>query len=129
MEIPTKPRVLVVDDEPLVLRSIANALSESFLVDTALSGGLALRQLESATYDAIVIDVNMPGLTGPELFASIRSTHPELANRVVMTAGDAFHPDTQEFLEKTGLACVPKPFSPKELRVALEAVLRFQSGA
>jgi len=58
-------RVLIVDDEVEFLESIGERLrNRGFVVDTAGSGSQALEMIQSSIYDAIVLDVMMPGLDG-----------------------------------------------------------------
>ena len=65
-------RVLIVDDEPAACKLLALLLSETdFECKTALSGAEALRLLEKDNRDAIVCDLNMPGMTGMELLAEV----------------------------------------------------------
>jgi CheY-like chemotaxis protein len=77
--IPTA-RVLIVDDEPAACKLLALLLSEAnFEYKTALSGAEALRLLEKDNRDAIVCDLNMPGMTGMELLAEVRRRSPHVA--------------------------------------------------
>ena len=73
-------RVLIVDDEPAACKLLALLLSEAnFECKTALSGAEALRLLEKDNRDAIVCDLNMPGMTGLELLAEVRRRTPHVA--------------------------------------------------
>ena len=73
-------RVLIVDDEPAACKLLALPLSETdFECKTALSGAEALRLLEKDNRDAIVCDLNMPGMTGMELLAEVRRRSPQVA--------------------------------------------------
>lgn len=73
-------RVLIVDDEPAACKLLALLLSEAnFECNTALSGAEALRLLEKDNRDAIVCDLNMPGMTGMELLAEVRRRSPHVA--------------------------------------------------
>jgi putative nucleotidyltransferase with HDIG domain len=73
-------RVLIVDDEPAACKLLALLLSETdFECKTALSGAEALRLLEKDNRDAIVCDLNMPGMTGMELLAEVRRRSPQVA--------------------------------------------------
>jgi len=73
-------RVLIVDDEPAACKLLALVLSQAdFACRTALSGAEALRLLESDHRDAIVCDLNMPGMTGMELLAEVRRRSPHVA--------------------------------------------------
>jgi putative nucleotidyltransferase with HDIG domain len=81
---PAKPsttaRVLIVDDEPAACKLLALVLSEAdFDCKTALSGAEALRLLERDNRDAIVCDLNMPGMNGMELLAEVRRRSPQVA--------------------------------------------------
>jgi putative nucleotidyltransferase with HDIG domain len=73
-------RVLIVDDEPAACKLLALVLSQAdFECKTALSGAEALRLLECDYRDAIVCDLNMPGMTGMELLAEVRRRSPHVA--------------------------------------------------
>src|SRR6266403_4211065 len=73
-------RVLIVDDEPAACKLLALLLSQAgFECKTALSGAEALRLLEKDRRDAIVCDLNMPGMTGMELLAEVRRRSPQVA--------------------------------------------------
>jgi putative nucleotidyltransferase with HDIG domain len=73
-------RVLIVDDEPAACKLLASVLSEEdFDCKTALSGAEALRLLERGNRDAIVCDLNMPGMNGMELLAEVRRRSPHVA--------------------------------------------------
>jgi putative nucleotidyltransferase with HDIG domain len=73
-------RVLIVDDEPAACKLLALLLTEAdFECKTALTGAEALRLLENDNRDAIVCDLNMPGMTGMELLAEVRRRWPQVA--------------------------------------------------
>ena len=73
-------RVLIIDDEPAACKLLALLLSEAdFECKTALGGAEALRLLEKDNRDAIVCDLNMPGMTGMELLAEVRRRSPQVA--------------------------------------------------
>jgi CheY-like chemotaxis protein len=79
-------------------------------------------------YDAILLDVRMPGLGGPEVFRSIEVLRPDLTDRVLFITGDTVSPDTRAFLEQTRVEVLHKPFSLEELRHSMDrlAVLKEQ---
>src|SRR6266446_600047 len=90
---PIKPsptaRVLIVDDEPAACKLLALVLSEAdFDCKTVLSGAEALRLLEKDNRDAIVCDLNMPGMTGMELLAEVRRRSPQVAFLVATGLND-----------------------------------------
>ncbi len=82
-------RVLIVDDEPAACKLLALLLSEAdFECKTAISGAEALRLLENGNHDAIVCDLNMPGMTGMELLAEVRRRSPQVAFLVATGLND-----------------------------------------
>lgn len=82
-------RVLLVDDQAMVLKASASMLRELDVV-TATSGADALARLaEGSHFDVVVSDVTMPGITGPELFVRIRDLYPHLAERMLLVSGDS----------------------------------------
>lgn len=83
-------RVLLVDDQVLVLRATAGMLRE-LDVSTASSGAEALARLaEGSHFDVVVSDVAMPGINGPELYARVRTLYPQLADRFLLLSGDSY---------------------------------------
>lgn len=83
-------RVLLVDDQVMVLRATASMLRE-FDVVTAGSAAEALGKLaQGSHFDVVVSDVTMPNMGGPELFVRIRERHPHLADRMLLVSGDAY---------------------------------------
>ena len=80
--------LLLVDDEEDFLEATAQALEQrGFSVGVALDGRTALLALSAHAYDAVVLDVKMPGISGVDLFYKIRSLCPELP--VVLLTGHA----------------------------------------
>jgi len=74
-------RILIVDDHPLVRRGVRQALEESpdFKVTAEAEDGVtALRQLETQAFDAVILDLTMPGMSGLETLEEIRARHPNL---------------------------------------------------
>jgi two-component system NtrC family sensor kinase len=125
----TKLKVLAVDDERSVTMLLNRALvAQGHDVDVAHDGAEALRTIFLNEYDAILLDVRMPGLGGSEVFRSIEVLRPDLADRVLFITGDTVSPDTRTFLEQTRVDVLHKPFSLEELRNSMDkfAVLKEQ---
>jgi len=79
-------RVLLVDDEALVLSSLRRLLRRAdFDVATATSGPEALDALEKAEFDVIVSDYKMPGMTGIEFLRAVAPRWPSV-RRCMLTA-------------------------------------------
>lgn len=114
-------KVLAVDDEPVITDLLDRVLSGlGHEVDVASDGAEALRMINLSDYDAILLDVKMPGLGGPEVLRCIDGLRPELAERVLFITGDTVSPATQAFFEEENVDVLHKPFSLEELRIKLQ---------
>jgi len=121
-------RVLLVDDQLMVLKASASMLRELDVV-TAGSAAEALERLaEGAHFDVIVSDVTMPGMTGPELFARVRDLYPHLAERMLLVSGDSYGAKLacRVVARREHIATMPrildKPVPRDELVRAIEAI-------
>lgn len=113
------PRVLVVDDDPLVLRSLTRVLARDFEVASARNGREALDLVRAGgTFDAMLCDLVMPELSGIELHELLERDAPELAKRTVFLTGGA-HGRAQTFLEEVGQPHLEKPVDMKTVRELL----------
>lgn len=109
-------RILVVDDEPGVLRAISRMLRDHD-VTTCPSGATALELLErDREFDAVLCDLMMPDLSGMDLFRRITQTYPELRDRFVFITGGAYTVDSQRFLAEENRPTAHKPFDARALR-------------
>jgi DNA-binding NarL/FixJ family response regulator len=117
-------RLLVVDDEPNLLRAVAACLkAEDYEVSTARSGHEALMQLAEAVPDLIISDIRMPGMDGYKLARQLRgSPRTALVPIVFLTAKD----ETVDRIEgfRAGIdAYLTKPFEPDELIAVVNGIL------
>lgn len=114
------PRILVVDDEPVIARLIADLLgSESYQVDTAPDGRAALECVGRAAYDLILSDLRMPELDGLGFYRELEKRRPDLTRRFVFITGTSEHTDYQGLIEAVAAPVLTKPFDMDELlRVA-----------
>ncbi len=79
-------RVLVVDDETEFSSTLSKVLRRrGYAVDTRASGEAALAALAEAPFEAVVLDVKMPGMQGPEVLDAIRQAYP--ATQVILMTG------------------------------------------
>jgi two-component system NtrC family sensor kinase len=118
----TSPRILVVDDEPVIAQLIADVLgAEGYDVDTAPDGRAALERAEQRPYDLILSDLRMPELDGLGLYRELEARRPDLARRFVFVTGTSEHTDYQDLIEDVAAPVLTKPFDMNELlRVARE---------
>jgi PAS domain S-box-containing protein len=104
-------RILMVDDEEAIRLLVSTILSESqCVVDTTGDAGEALAKLECASYDIVLMDIRMPGMSGMELYARVIDKHPELAAKVIFMTGDSSDLTTRAFLDQKKLKFFAKPF-------------------
>jgi pilus assembly protein CpaE len=118
-------RILVVDDEPIFHRMIADALEkETYQIDSALSAKDGLQKAKVTPPDLIITDVMMPDMNGYELTCLLRRD-PQFANIpiLVLSAQNALQSKLSSF-EAGADDYLSKPFEPAELVVRLSALLR-----
>jgi len=103
--------VLLVDDEDGLRHAVTGFLTRRGVTVRAVSNGAsALAALRDGTFDVIISDLRMPGMSGAELLQRLRERHPDLLPRVILSTGDTFSPDTAELLRTSGVPTLVKPF-------------------
>ena len=109
--------VLIVDDEPFIIRFVTDTLrSGGYEVMAASSGEEALRILRTdGTVDLVLSDVVMPGMPGPALLKAVKEISP--ATALMLMSG---YPATDG---PPGIAFLPKPFRPGDLVAAVQRCL------
>jgi len=116
-------RVLIVDDEPAIRRALRPPLMElGFQVAEASRGEEALQALRTGPFDAVLLDVNMPGIGGIETLRRIRSFAPRLP--VLMLTVRDEEEDKVEALDMGADDYVTKPFSTRELVARIRSAVR-----
>lgn len=116
-------RILIVDDESAIRRALRPPLVElGFQVTEASRGEEALQLLRATVYDAVLLDVNMPGIGGVETLRRIRTFAPRLPI-LMLTVRDK-EEEKVEALDLGADDYVTKPFSTKELIARVRAAIR-----
>ena len=119
---PRRARVLVIDDDELVLRGLGRMLSRDHEVRLAQGGEEGLRILGSdRRFDVILCDLMMPTTDGPAVYAALAERAPELLPRMVFCSGGAFTPRARAFVGSVENELLGKPMRRAEL---LEAISR-----
>jgi len=107
------PRVLLVDDDPAILRLLeVNFRMEGYDVDAAAHGEEALAAASAATPDAVILDLMMPGLDGREILRRLRAEPATAEVPVVLLS--ARGPD-EALVAEAGETFVQKPFDTVDL--------------
>jgi len=113
-------RVLVVDDEPVILELMRHLLGQSCEeVVTVADAERAFEQIERTEFDVVFTDWRMPRKSGQELYEALVADHPRYRGRVVFVTGDSLRTDVHEFAEKDGNHVVHKPFSAEQIHSVL----------
>ncbi|MGI5456422.1 response regulator transcription factor [Streptomyces sp. CA-249302] len=121
-ERPAPARVLVVDDDPTVAEVVAGYLDRAgYAVDRAADGPAALARAAAHRPDLVVLDLMLPGMDGLEVCRRMRATGPV---PVIMLTARGDEDDRILGLEVGADDYVTKPFSPRELVLRVESVLR-----
>jgi signal transduction histidine kinase len=117
-------RVMVVDDDDGVARALERILRADYDVTVAHGGEQALDLLYAgATFDALLVDIAMPGVDGPELFERVRSRWPGLEKKIVFATGGAFTAASRAFLARVPNSRFEKPITREELRPIVMSVV------
>jgi signal transduction histidine kinase/CheY-like chemotaxis protein len=126
---PTRPaHILLVDDDPLVQNSIRRTLERHHDVVIVGSGARASSILEAEKFDIVLCDLIMPGMTGMQLFETIRARDPEQAKRFVFLTGGTSSPEARAFLLGVDNARAYKPLGADEIVRLIAKCLRQFAG-
>jgi signal transduction histidine kinase/CheY-like chemotaxis protein len=116
---PPRARILVVDDEPNLAKTLA-ILLDDHTVEIALGGEAALARLESdREFDLILCDLMMPIVTGMDVYAAVEARWPVLSERFAFMTGGAFTPRARAFLDACGRPRLDKPFRAEGVKALL----------
>jgi DNA-binding response OmpR family regulator len=122
--LPLQPTVLLVEDDELVLDAMTRMLvREGYMVLTASSGHDAIGMLRTPLQpiNVVVLDVNLPDVSGIDLCARIRELHPTMP--VVVCTGSTNPEDLAELLKMGVRRCFHKPVAMAELLASVQAAL------
>jgi two-component system KDP operon response regulator KdpE len=116
-------RVLVVDDEPMLLRAmVMNLANRGYDVATAASGGAAIAEIRRIAPDIMVLDLGLPDMDGLEVIRVARDDVPDLA--IIVLSARADSRDKVIALDLGAIDYVTKPFDMNELVARLRSALR-----
>jgi two-component system nitrogen regulation response regulator GlnG len=116
-------RILVADDEESMRWVLSKALrKKGYSVDLAADGNQALRQVREQSYDLVIVDIKMPGMSGLEFLDKARELRPDLLV-VVMTA-EASMKNAVEAMKRGAYDYITKPFDLEVIDAIIEKVSR-----
>ncbi|MFC3124990.1 response regulator transcription factor [Pseudoroseomonas globiformis] len=120
-------RILVAEDEPHIAQDLRDSLSQAgYAVDLAGDGEDALFHAEVEAYDALVLDLGLPGLDGLTLLKRLRAGGSVLPV-LILTARDGWR-ERVEGIDAGADDYLPKPFRMEELLARLRAIMRRAAG-
>ena len=115
-----RSRLLIVDDDAMVLSALRRRLRRRYDVVTVLGGVEALALLAAdPEFDSIVCDLMMPKVDGKSFYDSIKAEQPQLAERIVFMSGGAFTPRLRKFAASVPNPVLQKPVSREDLEMML----------
>lgn len=116
-------RILVIDDEPLLGRSIRRMLKEHEVVLTTSAEEATQLLAADVDFDAILCDLLMPAMTGIQFFARLNEVRPALCRCVVFMTGGGYPARVRHFVDQVPNTTLQKPFTAAELEAAIRALL------
>jgi len=118
----SKANILIIDDEETMRDSCRQTLSrDGNRIEVAESGSKGLSLLEAESFDLVILDLKMPGLSGMEVLKKIKQSDPEVM--VVVITGYATVESAVEAMRIGAYDFIPKPFTPDSLRVIVKRAL------
>jgi len=114
-------RVLIVDDEPLILEVLSEHFKVDFDVETAPNGADALGAVLRQRPDVVLLDINMPGINGLQVLRDIKKVDAKIPV-IMVTANDQIAA-AEEALKNGAFAYLPKPFHLQYAQHLVEAAL------
>lgn len=113
-----RKRILIADDEEIVIQSCIRILSDdNFQIEVAHNGLEALEMIAEKDYDMLILDIMMPKMTGMEVLQRVKETHPDVD--VIMITGLNQIETAVEAMKLGAFDYLPKPFDPEELEMVV----------
>lgn len=118
---PRRRRLLVVDDETLLARSIELQLEDDHDVEIVATGQAALDRLRrEPTFDLVLCDMMLPDISGMDVYEQARAIENGSHERFVFMTGGSFSPKVFKFLRENEVPCLEKPFTAEQLKEIID---------
>jgi DNA-binding NtrC family response regulator len=115
-------RILIVDDEEIVIKSCLRILAgDEFEVESVQDGREALKKIEENPYDVVILDIMMPNIDGLEVLRRVKETHPNVD--VIMITGLSQVDTAVQAMKLGAFDYISKPFEPDELKLVVYRAL------
>jgi DNA-binding NtrC family response regulator len=115
-------KILIVDDEEIVLKSCLRILGDGDYEVEAVQDGLeALRKIEASGYDVLILDIMMPKIDGLEVLQRVKEMHPDID--IIMITGLSQIKTAVRAMKLGAFDYLPKPFDPDELKLVVQRAI------
>ncbi|MBI5699463.1 response regulator [Candidatus Saganbacteria bacterium] len=124
-----KPRILIVDDKVADCETVSDVLTQKkdYSCETAQTGAEALKKIKQMPFNAALVDIKLPDISGVDLLKEIKKLAPEC--EVIMATAYSLLEDAIRSLNLGAFSYLTKPFNPGELAVKIEKALEKQKMA
>lgn len=123
----TRARVLVVDDEHLIVRSVTRTLIGHEVV-AVNCGRDAIALLDAGQhFDVVLCDLMMPDMDGAQVYDAVQQSHPHMTERFVFMTGGAYSDESRAFMANHASRQLEKPFSAETIRECVMNALRLRA--
>lgn len=110
-------QLLIIDDETYLLelmKDVLDASGEEVIITTCSNGRNALDLLSEKSFDLVISDIHMPGISGLDIYEDMKKRHME--DKLIIMTGDPYPSDISEFLKSTRIPFLKKPFELMEFK-------------
>jgi two-component system response regulator PilR (NtrC family) len=118
------PRVLIVDDDETIRDTLYELLSEEYVCQTAETAEKAFARLEADSYEVVLTDISMPGLSGLELLGRVRQRFPNTPVIIISGIGDQEH--AQGLIKLGAFDFLLKPFTLEVVEKSVKRALEYR---
>jgi CheY-like chemotaxis protein len=121
----SKKKILLVDDELMLLLSMQRMLEDFYDITIAVGGDQALNILnqQHGNFDLIISDIFMPDIDGVKLHHEVMKNYPELAKHMIFMTGANMTPEIESFIATTHNIYIAKPFEYNQLLQTIKDLL------
>ena len=118
----SEKKLLVIDDEPAIREGVRRILeSDAYKVETFAGGHAALERIKQESFDLVITDLKMPGISGMEVLKAIKEIQPDLP--VIFITGYSSVDSAVEVMKLGAVDYIAKPFTPEEMLQTIKTAL------